>query len=223
MGGIIAMLAGAGVKKADPQYIGSVTKNVNSGGNWASSANALNVLSIAQTGDMVVIAFTFYQNAASWSWAGMSFTTIYNYTFGPGTPTGFIGFKVVAPGDANPYLNLSGFPLSNLTVVASVFRNVTSLQGNNVSAISSGSATDPPALTASGRLWVTSALVGGATRTNMTAPSTYTLGASVWQGSDPNASTTTTAYKIATLSSDNPGAFGGSPSGDSRGITLAFD
>jgi hypothetical protein len=204
------------------QYIGSVTKSAVNSGQWDTAGEALNVLNVAQPGDLVVIAFTFDSNfTLSWSWSGMSFTAIYNQT-GTGSPGSYTGYRFIQSGDANPYISgTEAGDWENLSIVASVFRNVSSFV-NSSSASGSTGMPNPPSLTAAGNLWVATGHIDDDVVTNWTAPSSYTLAASATNGTAEVASSTAIAYRIATLSTNDPAAFGGSGSDSWRAATIAF-
>jgi hypothetical protein len=204
-----------------PEYIGSVTAEYGRGDKWDAD-EPLDVLSIAQTGDLVVIAFSFEDSAESiWSWVGMNFTQILNATNNE-NPGAYVGYRFVQSGDANPYVSGVGENWDELSVVASVFRGVSSFSSGSSSNDSSGMP-DPPSLTTTGALWVITGHVIGSLITNWGAPANYTL--ADFQNSGVGAedySSTAIAYRIETLSSDNPGAFTGSGNGQWRATTSAY-
>jgi hypothetical protein len=216
----------AAVPKESPiQYIGSVTKAVNNAGSWDTSDEALDVLSVATVGDLVVIAFSFDSNIDStWSWVGMNFTSINNQT-GDDGPGAYVGYRFVQPGDTNPYvLNVGTTSWRALSIVASVFRNVNSY----VSAASAAGASglpNAPSLIAAGKLWVATGHLDDDAVSTWVAPTNYTLASFTSRTTNEGDATSSTvvAYRIATLSSDDPGAFTASSGSDEwRATTLAF-
>jgi hypothetical protein len=213
----------AASNKKPIEYIGAVKKEAAQESSWDSSGEALNVLSVATTGDLVVIAFSFdAAGDSAWSWAGMPFTAVYNNTSGA-SPGAYVGYRFVQAGDSNPYISGIAAPSTweGLTVVASVFRNVRSFVNSGLASGTTGMP-NPPALTASGKLWVATGHLDDDVVTNWGAPANYTLSLSAAYTDGTNASSTAIAYRIATLSSDDPGAFTGSGSDDWRATTLAF-
>ena len=207
------------------EYVGSVTKSFERLGweGWVTVGEAPDVLSVAQTGDLVVIAFTFDNvPSATWSWAGMSFSEILNQT-GSTNPGAYVGYHVVQSGDTNPYIVPVG---SNswdyLTVVVSVFRGVNNLVDTASNSAASG-LPDPPSLTANGGLWVITGHMDDADVTDWVAPANYTIAASsAFNGGFFNGSSTVIAYRIDLLSSDDPAIFTGTGSDDNRATTSAF-
>lgn len=188
-------------------YVGSVTKAVANESGWDSSAEALDVLSLASVGDLVVIAFTYdLASDDTWTWQGMSFTTIYDGTNGSNVGY-YLGYHFIESGDANPYV--TGVITNSwygLTVVASVFSGALDFVNDSLTVVLSDPP-DVPSLTASGGLWVAAVHCTSTGEWDI-APSGYSMGGSVaYDGGSDNQSTTSIAYKIAALSSDNPGAF----------------
>lgn len=204
------------------QYVGSVGKAAASEAQWDDPGEALAVLSVAQPGDLVVIAFTFNRLPdASWSWAGMAFTPLQDDTASE-DPGAYVGYRIVQPGDANPYV--TGVTLgywAGLSIVASVFRNAGVVQGTAVANGALGNP-NPPALTASAGLWVVTGHLDD-DAVSMTAPTNYTLARSISASGGSALSTTAIAYRIAALSADDPGAFGGSGSDEWQATTIAFN
>lgn len=202
------------------EYIGSVTKAGNDGRSWDTSGEALDVLSIAQTGDLVVIAFSFAIDADStWSWVGMDFTSVYDVTSAT-NPGAYVGRRIVQAGDSNPYVSGVSGNWGSLSIVASVFRGVTNYENRSTSVGFTG-LPNPPSLTANGKLWIATGHLDDDAVTNWTAPTNYTL-ADYAVGTGENRSSTVVAYRIESLSSDNPDAFGGSGTDNWRAVTLAF-
>jgi hypothetical protein len=210
------------------EYVGSVTMEVDDHDDWNSSGEALDVLSIAETGDLVVIALSFaVAQEPSWSWQGMAFTDVLDLT-NDNNPGAYVGYRIVDAGDANPYLSgLSGLDWRALTVVASVFRGPSALVDSDGTAAGSSGMPNPASLTASAGLWVaTGHLKDGdlPSESGWSAPADYTLADTAAHAlGSGNWSSTAVAYRIAALSSDDPAAFGGSSSTDWAATTLAFD
>ena len=206
------------------QYIGSVTKTASDEAGWDSSGEALNVLSIAQTGDLVVIAFSFSSEPDSaWNWQGMSFTAISNQT-GAANPGAYVGYRFIQSGDTNPYV--SGV-LENgwrgLSIVASVFRNVNGyVAAASASLDTSSGDPDPPSLTATGILGVLTGHIDDDYVTDWGAPSGYTLASSA-AIIGFSVSSTVIAYRSGSFTSQDPAAFTGSGSDSWRATTIAFN
>lgn len=203
-------------------YVGYVTKEVSDATGFDTSGEALDVLSVASVGDLVVIAFAL-ANAPdnTWSWNGMSFTSIFDNT-DQNNPGNYVGYRIVEEGDSNPYITgVTSGSWDGLTVMAAVFRNATTLSG---SAQASGSGLpDPPSLTADGTLYV---CVGHTDNDypSWTAPANYTLVG--WNLIDTGSgdSSTMMAFRLADLlTTDDPASFGGGSSSSTyRSATLAF-
>jgi len=214
--------AGAGVS-ANPsaEYVGSVTKSALNSTDFDTAEESLDVLSIAEVGDLVVIAITTDTSGDdTFSWEGMPFSNIYTL-MATGNPNVYVGYRVVQAGDTNPYVSgVSGWDY--LSIVASVFRNANTYLGYQVA--SGTGLPDPPSLAASGRLWVITGHLDDDHVTDWVAPSNYTLAASeISAGSVASgASSTVLAYRIEDLSSDDPGGFSGTGDDQWRALTLAF-
>ena len=206
-----------------PAYVGAIVKEGYTANNWS-----LNVMSIASPGDLVVIAFTLdtYPDS-SWSWSGMDITAVENRT-GSSNPGSYVGYKFVEAGDSNPEpVGVGNGNWRPLNVVAAVFEGVTGY----VSAASAGNSwsgtPNPPSLTANGDLWVCTGHLEDDIRELDVAPSGYTLAGSAFYNNPagPAIATTGIAYKISTLTSDDPGNWGSSQGtlNDSwRATTMAF-
>lgn len=214
-----------GVGGGPVEYIGSVTKEANSESNWDESEEALDVLSIAQPGDLMVIAFSFARIAdATWDWQGMPLITAAEDGTGGSSPGYFVGYHVIQSGETNPYVvNVLSGAWDALSIVASVFRNVSgTLEQSNILTNNTG-LPDPPPANAAGVLRVITGHIRGALVTDWGAPADYTLAASaaVQVGSD--ISSTVIAYRIDPPAGfENPGAFTGSGSDDNAASTLTF-
>jgi hypothetical protein len=151
----------------------------------------------------------------------MNFTQILNATNNE-NPGAYVGYRFVQSGDANPYVSGVGENWEELSVVASVFRNASSFSGGATAAGSSGMP-DPPSLTTTGALWVITGHLDDDDDivTDWAAPANYTLAAFETSGTT-SGSSTAIAYRIETLSSDNPGAFTGSGNDQWRATTSAY-
>lgn len=204
------------------KYVGSVTKLESNAQGWDSPGESLDVLSIAIPGDLVVLTFSFDFNAdAAWSWNGMSFTTLQDET-GAAFPGGFNGYHFVTNADSNPYVTgVTTGGWSFLSIVASVFRNVSGFSSFDSNFQLSTSSPKPPNLTANGQLWLSTLRLDDRPVTPV-PPSGYTLAGSIGSGSGDSGSTTGISYKIEDLSSDDPSAWtiGVTESADST--TMAF-
>jgi hypothetical protein len=202
------------------EYIGSVTKTASNAQGWDTSGESLDVISVAQTGDLVVIAFTFNGSGDfTWSWNGMTFSAIDDDT-GRNICGSYVGYRFVQSGDSNPYVtgvSIGGWP--NLSIVASVFRGAGSFVSSSSDRGSSGMP-NAPLLTSNGALWVATGHIEDSV-TDWSAPSGYEL-ASFSNLASLNPSSTAIAYKVANLSSDNPNVFGGSGSADWAANTSAY-
>ena len=205
------------------EYKGSVTKEVDSASDWDSSGEALDVLSVASVGDLVVIAFSFDFNTSSFTWNGMSFTDIRDGT-AQISPGYYIGYRFVQSGDTNPYISVATDRFAGLSVVASVFRGVSTYESANDNNGSTGMP-DPPALNPDdAELFVVTGHIDDDEVTDWVAPTNYELAAyaaSTASGSS-GVSSTAIAYRIESLSSDNPSAFGGSGNDNWHAETIAF-
>lgn len=205
------------------QFVGAVTATYENGELWDTVGEAIDVLSVASVGDLVVIAVAVSdQNGASVSgFGGMAFTDINN--FGD-APVSYLGRRVVQSGDSNPYLTGSTLQdLESISVVCAVFRNVGSYV--NVATATGIGRPDAPSLTASGGLWLATGHFSDESVTDIAAPSGYTLAGSAEANFlDPKAgdSTAAIAYKIKSQSSDNPESFTGTGSVNWRAHTVAF-
>lgn len=203
------------------EYIGSVTKSAADENGWDSSGEALDVLSIARDGDLVVIAFSFDSSSDStWSWVGMTFSAIDDRT-GSTNPGSYVGYRFIQPGDSNPYVSgVTSGSWDDLSIVAAVFRGVSSIS-SSASATSSTNVPNPPLLTAAGLLWIATGHIGQYVSITG-APTNYSIAGSIRSGDVVNGSSTAIAYRIATLSSDNPGNFTVSFSGPWAATTSAY-
>lgn len=203
-----------------PAYVGSVDAAHSSAGGWS-----LDVMSIASTGDLVVIAFTFDGKADSvWSWSGMNITAMDDQTAST-SPGAYVGYGFVQAGDSNPVpVGVSSTNWAGLSVVAAVFEGVTGYVADLSTGNRWSGTPNPPALTADGNLWICSGHFEDDPRELNVPPSGYTLAGSSYYSSS-QISTTALAYKISTLSADDPGLWGSTDGGfyDAwRATTAAF-
>lgn len=220
-------LKGATAVAEAPAYIGSVTKSGDpqTVGDWDSAGEALDVLSVAQTGDLVVIAFTFRSNGdPGFTWAGMSFTAVLDATDAV-NPGAYVGYRFVEAGDANPYVTgLSTTRWDDLSVVASVFRGITTYRNGSSSSGVSG-LPNPPSVTnfdPPRALRVITGHVDDDLVTDFGAPANYTLADSAASGIAGSASSTVVAYRFVDTTNDNPDAFTGTGSDEWRATHLLF-
>jgi len=208
------------------EHIGSIgfTPNPTDGRGWDAPGEGPDVLSLASVGDLVVIAFSFDLFAlapVNWSWGGMAISEIANLTNldNPGT---FVGYRIVQPGDTNPYLVGVGGSFFGLSVVVSVFRNAASFVSSSVSSGSSGMP-NPASVASAGSLWLATAHFDATTlfTLNVIAPTNYTL-AIVQGAGGGNGSGSAISYRIEGLSSEDPAAYTGNVNKPWRSITAAF-
>jgi len=195
------------------QFVGSASFGKAYPLDWDSAAEALDVLSVAHVGDLVVIAITIDANGGTnWSWEGMPFTDISDRTSFTTVPT-YTGYRIVQSSDTNPYLNvqpntgISRIDWRGISVVAAVFRNVTTLVSNTIAAYPSGQP-DPPAITATGTLAVITGHLDDDIVT-MGAPANYILAGTATGTDGVSNSSTAIAYQIANITSINPATFTG--------------
>lgn len=193
-----------------PIFVGSVTKTAATASGWDTAGESLDVMSIAEIGDLVVISFAFDTNNDDiFTWNGMVFTNTYNGT-GSSTRGGYVGYRFVEAGDSNPYV--TGATWSGLSITASVFRNVGPRIDGNLGLGSFGMPSTP-SISGTGRLRVYSAIIDGASVSDWAAPPNYTLAATSSYLVSSVASSTATAYRIQFLTSDSPTGFTGTVSG----------
>jgi hypothetical protein len=191
---------------------------------WDAPGEGPDVLSLASVGDLVVVAFSFdlfTLAPATWSWGGMAIVDIANLTNldNPGT---YVGYRIVQPGDTNPYLVGAGGSFYALSAVVSVFRNAESFVSSSVAAGSSGMP-NPPSVASAGNLWVATAHFDATTlfSASVVAPTNYIL-AGVKGASGGNGSGTAIAYRIEELPNEDPAAYTGNVNKPWRSITAAF-
>lgn len=201
---------------AGQRYIGSTT-----GQGWAHNADWVDIESIAQNGDLVVLAVSVDNGTDSdWTWGtGATFTRI-------GTASSAVRnqtlYRFWQTGDANPAPTpVSGY--TGLSVVAAVFRGVNSYL-NFAEATDISGMPDPPSLTQSGtKLWV---LVGHLDddEVTMTSGVNYTMAGADSGSWGTSRSSTGISYQITDAQTTvNPASFGGGGSDDWAARTIAFD
>ena len=225
MNGKKLMMAAAGGGGPSIEYIGSVTKGARYDFYWDQYEPA-NVLSVAQAGDLVVMAVTATRNTSfePFIFGGMSFQTSNQWFNVNDNMHGQVGFRIVQSGDSNPYLTAPSDRSQAITAVFSVFRGLTAFSTPTKIYANQGNV-DPPSLTAAGDLWIATAHLDDRNQSTWTAPSGYTLAAfkaEQWGSTYINdKSSTALAYKIETLTSDNPSAFSAGNNGAYVAFTLA--
>jgi len=197
---------------------GFVTKAVQSGEDW-DFGNVLDVLSIADEGDLVVIAFSVDNSTTSWSWQGMPFTAIQNLT-NQSSPGTYVGYRIVQTGDSNPYLGGSSSNLVKLTAIAAIFKSTYTTFENSDYSNGGSSSLDPPSVTATADLWIITGHLDDDSNSTFTAPSGYTLIGTA--GSPAVGSGTCICYKEESLTSENPGAITSSTPDGWYAVTAAF-
>lgn len=203
------------------QYVGSVSNTYPDGSFWNTSGEALDVLSIANEGDLVVIALTYDFSNTVWLWSGMNFIDLVEET-GSATFGRYVGYRVVESGDANPYISDLGVgDWISLSVVASVFRNAPSYSGGTVTGGSSGMP-NPPVSSGNYTLSVcTGHLDDDAVPVTRGDDWVLADSAAITTGASQG-STTMIGYKLTPGTDPDPAAFLGSGSDDWRATTLRF-
>jgi len=197
---------------------GFVTKAVDEGPDWDSN-NVLDVLSIADEGDLVVIAFSVDNSTTSWSWEGMPFTAIQNLT-NQSSPGTYVGYRIVQAGDSNPYLSSASGLSGGLTAIAAIFKPTYTTFENSAYSNGGSSSLDPPSVTATADLWIITGHLDDDKNSTFTAPSGYELLGTA--GSSSFNTGTCICYKEESLTSENPGAITSSSSDGWYAVTAAF-
>jgi len=194
-------------------FKGGVTRAENTIHTVNSSGEAVDVLSVASVGDLVVVAVSVGKVIFSYTeieWGGMPFTQLETFT-NPASyrESYYLGYRVVEAGDSNPYLTTYAGYSASVTIVCGVF-------GGDWSSVSAASSAQnngltPPSLSFSGNLWINSLHLGDSSDAATTPPSGYTEVGEIEDttsgGYTTYYTTTSLAYKIATSSSETPGAF----------------
>lgn len=208
------------------RYVDSVAEAKGTGYyNWSASGDAVDVLSVATTGDLVVMAFAFGGSPdGTWSWQGMTFTDVFNTTSGESgfNKYGYVGYRVIEAGDANPYISgLSIGAWADLSIVAAVFRGLSYSDGG--SAMGEDAMPNPPLLTAAGNMTIAAGMTVRETGGVWSAPSGYTLGAYQTNSAGTTQTGAGIAYRKGLVSSENPGAFSGTGTTPRHwmGVTIA--
>jgi hypothetical protein len=206
-----------------PRLIGAVTASYLNIQAFDSPAEALDVLSIAEVGDLVVFACTADSGAymGNISVVGMPMTVIFDDS-PSSAPSSFSGFRVVEAGDTNPYLSGVAQYMNATSVVAAVFREVVGTIGASSSQSSTAGMPAPPSLTSTDLLRV---IIGHLDDDPiaMTAPAGWTLAGTA--SSDPgtsNYSATAIAYLFDGTGTLSPSSFGGPGNDAWRASHTAF-
>lgn len=192
-----------------------------SGDGWANNPDYVDIESIAQDGDLVVLAVSVDNGTdSSWTWStGATFTNICANSAAVRNQT---LYRFWQTGDTNPAPTpASGY--TGLSVVAAVFRNVNSYLSCD-SAGTGGGMPDPPSLTQSGtKLWVAVGHLDDDLVT-MTAQTNFTMaGADSGAQSTARSSTGISYWITDAQTTVDPDAFGGGGSDANMARTVAFD
>lgn len=194
-----------------PFFVGAVTKTAANGLSWDTPAEALDVMSLAEVGDLVVISFAFDNlSDNTFTWNGMTFTSTQNNT-GSSNRRGYVGYRFVQAGDTNPYVTNVGSNWSGLSITASIFRNVGPFVTSATFSGATGNTTLPSLarIDATGSVRIYCGVVDGATVSDWGAPPNYTLATSVSYSVSTTKSTTATCFRIQNLATDSPTPFTG--------------
>ena len=213
-----------------PSLVGTVTMRGGNDTDFDDSSGAINLTGAGiQVGDVVVVAVTADVGSYdSVGWANFSDLTWEEGTYGASEnlPHGFVSAGNWASGDSNPYMTFSGGSsgdrLKAVSLVAAIFRNVDGAGGptgyNEAAENVHGTSgmPNPPSRTSSGNsnmIVATGHLDDD--EVTMTAPSGYTLAASISTNASTRGgytgSSTAIAFKFSTANvTENPGIFGGS-------------
>ncbi|MDX1400158.1 MAG: hypothetical protein R3204_16635, partial [Oceanospirillum sp.] len=175
---------------------------------WNSSPP--DVMSVASPGDLVVVQTACDDGIAVLSAPYTQLDADQDSNLGV-----YLGYRFIQAGDSNPTLATVGFQ-TNIAAVFAVFRNAISFSGTNGTPIESKSL-DPPSLTAYGRLWLANA--GWRFGDLDSIPAGYTIADSA----NSSGFWAVVAYRIAEITSDNPGSFTTDPSAaEGYAATTAF-
>jgi len=203
-------------------FKGGVSVAAQEAGGFDSSGEALDIMSIASTGDLAIVAMTSDANTSSGgTWNGFTPTDVVS-DMGDSTVATYLGYRFIQAGDANPYVSgLSTSARIGLTVAGAVFGGVGSYVSSATGGSGSSGMPDPPYLGATGDLYIA---VGHLDDDNVTASAMadYTLAVTVGATLSYGATTTAIAYRIVSDTSQSPAAFGGSGSDDWRAYTMCF-
>lgn len=198
-----------------PTFVGGVTTTAN----LSSSLNELSVASICDPGDLVVVALSADNSMSSPSWDGLALTQILFQ--GGAKPSAYVGWGIQPDPPVDVYCTTTPFTGGGAYVsVAAVFRGSDTLVNSGSESGSSGMP-NPPPVTASAQLWVATAHLDDDAITHV-APTNYTIAAQRATSSGFSRVSGSVAYRIADLSSDNPGRFTGGGSDEWWSVLAAF-
>jgi len=198
------------------RYFGPIGTN-----GWAANPDYVDIESIAQDGDLVVLAVSTDNGPDSdWTWGtGATFTevcandaAVHNQTL----------YRFWQSGDTNPAPDyVSGY--NGISVVAAVFRGVNSYLSCDSAGTGAGMP-DPPSLTQSGtKLWVAVGHLDD-DQVTMTAQTNFTMAGADSGSFSSAASSTGISYWITNSQTTvDPDAFGGGGSDANMARTIAFD
>lgn len=198
---------------------------ITSGQGWAHNADWVDIESIAQDGDLVVLAVSSDDggsvgSGSDWTWStGATFTNICSNSSAVRNQT---LYRFWQSGDANPAPTpVSGY--TGISVVAAVFRGVNSYLSCDSASTSTGMP-DPPSLTQSGtKLWVAVGHMDD-DEVTMTAQTNFTMAGADSGSFSTSASSTGISYWITDAQTTvDPDTFGGGFSDNTMARTIAFD
>ena len=220
-----------GVGAAGITFVGAVTYDDGGTGQryfgiagsngWSNNPDYVDIESIAQNGDLVVLAVSSDNGTdSSWTWGtGATFTNICALDASVRNQT---LYRFWQTGDTNPAPdNASGY--TGISVVAAVFRGVNSYLSCDLFDDISGMP-DPPSLTQSGtKLWVAVGHLDD-DEVTMTAQTNFTMAGADSGNQSGNISSTGISYWITDAQTTvDPAAFGGGGSDVWVARTIAFD
>ena len=212
-----------------PEYIGSVTKSAAYDFYWDQNEPA-NVLSVAQTGDLVVMAITAARNFSGepFQFGGMPFQNSFDYLYWDDLIHAQIGYRVVQSGDSNPYITFPSDLARGISAVFSVFRGpigITDGVNPTHSSSSQGSNPNPPSWQSNGTqssMHIVTAHGSADADTFSATPSGYTLAAQKTQSQQNDLTSTALAYKIEFDNFEDPSAWTWNGSGRHVAFTAGF-
>lgn len=225
-----ALMSATGVGGGGITYKGSVTNGADyvdtAGMTYYSELANIDITGIASAGDLVVcligVPYTLYA-AVIPSVTGVTMTK-QSHSYNGGH---LLYYGVLQSGDSG-IIDFNVPPEGYKWAAPSCVFAVFDINGASVNAVNSdftedaSGALDPPSLTASGNLWIVGSITHNGDAISG-APSGYTLADTAYFSNVYGQSRSSIAYKIADLSSDNPGVPSNSSSGDNTAITAAFD
>jgi len=147
------------------QYVGSASIDAVDETGWDATGEGPDVLAIAQTGDLVVLQAGYGLGSTGAVVGGMAFTDVYS------TASGYIGYAFVSSGDENPYLTSGTADM--ITVLCTVWRGVSSVNGFASAAATDGLPPNPPNVAAQSGAWIALGSVNEI-GISFTAPTNYT-------------------------------------------------